>query len=154
MADDNTPAGTTPTRRPTWWPSGETLSKIAQKYYGDASLYQQIFEANRDVLKDPNKIFPGPEAEDSLNRFRQHCNRGRSTMKKQLMWLMAAMMAMLIVGCANQKGPAEQAIAAAEYRTGRDARHGAEVRAGPAGRRSMPRSPAPRTPSARATTRP
>ncbi|HEY2808574.1 MAG TPA: hypothetical protein VGI91_07245 [Steroidobacteraceae bacterium] len=35
-------------------------------------------------------------------------------MKKQLSWLMAAMMAMLIVGCANQKGPAEQAVAGAE----------------------------------------
>ncbi len=35
-------------------------------------------------------------------------------MKKQLTWLMAAMMAMLIVGCANQKGPAEQAISGAE----------------------------------------
>ena len=39
--------------------SGDTLSKIAQKYYGDASLYQQIFEANRDILKDPNKIQVG-----------------------------------------------------------------------------------------------
>ncbi len=35
-------------------------------------------------------------------------------MKKQLSWLMAAMMAMLIVGCANQKGPAEQAVAGAD----------------------------------------
>jgi nucleoid-associated protein YgaU len=35
---------------------GETLSKIAQHYYGDASLYPKIFEANRDVLKDPNLI--------------------------------------------------------------------------------------------------
>ena len=35
-------------------------------------------------------------------------------MKKQLTWLMAAMMAMLIVACTNQKGPAEQAIAGAE----------------------------------------
>jgi hypothetical protein len=35
-------------------------------------------------------------------------------MKKQLTWLMAAMMAVLIVGCANQKGPAQQAIAGAE----------------------------------------
>ena len=34
-------------------------------------------------------------------------------MKKQLTWLMAAMMAMLIVACANQKGPAEQAVSAA-----------------------------------------
>lgn len=38
---------------------GDTLSKIAQKYYGDASLYPKIFQANRDVLSDPNKISPG-----------------------------------------------------------------------------------------------
>ncbi len=35
---------------------GDTLSKIALKYYGDASLYPQIFEANKDILSDPNKI--------------------------------------------------------------------------------------------------
>ena len=35
---------------------GDTLSKIAEKYYGDASLYKQIFEANRDILTDPNLI--------------------------------------------------------------------------------------------------
>jgi len=38
---------------------GDTLSKIAQQYYGDATLYPKIFEANRDVLQDPNKIKPG-----------------------------------------------------------------------------------------------
>jgi len=38
---------------------GDTLSKIAEKYYGDPSLYKDIFEANKDILKDPNKIFPG-----------------------------------------------------------------------------------------------
>lgn len=38
---------------------GDTLSKIAEKYYGDPSLYKDIFEANRNILKDPNKIFPG-----------------------------------------------------------------------------------------------
>jgi len=38
---------------------GDTLGKIAQKYYGDASLYMQIFEANKSQLKDPNKIYPG-----------------------------------------------------------------------------------------------
>jgi len=38
---------------------GDTLSKIAQKYYGDASLYMQIFNANQDVLKDPNLIKVG-----------------------------------------------------------------------------------------------
>ena len=35
---------------------GETLSKIAQQYYGDASIYPKIFEANKDVLKDPDMI--------------------------------------------------------------------------------------------------
>jgi len=35
---------------------GDTLSKIAEKYYGDASLYMQIFEANRNILTDPNLI--------------------------------------------------------------------------------------------------
>lgn len=39
--------------------SGETLSKLAQRYYGDASLYPKIFEANKDVLKDPNMIRVG-----------------------------------------------------------------------------------------------
>ncbi len=38
---------------------GDTLSKIAREYYGDANLYPQIFEANRDILKDPNKIQVG-----------------------------------------------------------------------------------------------
>lgn len=39
--------------------SGDTLSKIAKQYYGDASLYMQIFEANKDQLKDPNLIKVG-----------------------------------------------------------------------------------------------
>ncbi len=38
---------------------GDTLSKIAQEYYGDAKLYPQIFDANRDILTDPDKIRPG-----------------------------------------------------------------------------------------------
>ena len=38
---------------------GDSLSKIAEQYYGDPMLYPRIFEANRDVLKDPNKIKPG-----------------------------------------------------------------------------------------------
>ena len=38
---------------------GDTLSKIAQQYYGEASKYPQIFEANRPMLKDPDKIYPG-----------------------------------------------------------------------------------------------
>jgi len=39
--------------------AGDTLSKIAKKYYGDASQYRKIFEANKDQLKDPDKINVG-----------------------------------------------------------------------------------------------
>ncbi len=39
--------------------SGDTLSKLAKTYYGDATAYQQIFEANREVIKDPDLIFVG-----------------------------------------------------------------------------------------------
>ena len=38
---------------------GDTLSAIAKKFYGDANKYQVIFEANKPMLKDPNKIYPG-----------------------------------------------------------------------------------------------
>jgi nucleoid-associated protein YgaU len=38
---------------------GDSLSKIAEEFYGDKMLYPQIFEANRDILSDPNKIKPG-----------------------------------------------------------------------------------------------
>ncbi|MDA8017296.1 MAG: peptidoglycan-binding protein LysM [Thermoanaerobaculia bacterium] len=39
--------------------SGDTLGAIAQKYYGKASKYPVIFEANKPMLKDPDKIYPG-----------------------------------------------------------------------------------------------
>jgi LysM repeat protein len=39
--------------------SGDTLSGIAKSLLGDASQYPKIFEANRDVLSDPDKIKPG-----------------------------------------------------------------------------------------------
>jgi nucleoid-associated protein YgaU len=38
---------------------GDTLSAIAKKYYGDASKYPEIFEANKPMLKHPDKIYPG-----------------------------------------------------------------------------------------------
>jgi nucleoid-associated protein YgaU len=38
---------------------GDTLSKIAQAHYGDASKYPVIFEANRPMLQNPDKIYPG-----------------------------------------------------------------------------------------------
>ena len=38
---------------------GDTLSAIAKHYYGDYKQYPKIFEANRDVIGDPDKIYPG-----------------------------------------------------------------------------------------------
>lgn len=39
--------------------SGDNLSKIAKKFYGDANKYPLIFEANKPMLKHPDKIYPG-----------------------------------------------------------------------------------------------
>jgi len=39
--------------------SGDTLSGIAKKFYGNGNLYMKIFEANREVIKDPDKIYVG-----------------------------------------------------------------------------------------------
>lgn len=39
--------------------SGDTLSKIAKAHYGDAMKYMEIFEANKPMLEDPNKIYVG-----------------------------------------------------------------------------------------------
>ncbi len=39
--------------------SGDTLSKIAKQYYGNANDWKKIFEANTSTIKDANKIFPG-----------------------------------------------------------------------------------------------
>jgi len=39
--------------------SGDTLSGIAKRHYGDAMQYMRIFEANTGIIEDPNKIYPG-----------------------------------------------------------------------------------------------
>ena len=39
--------------------SGDTLSAIAKKFYGDANKYPVIFEANKPMLSHPDKIYPG-----------------------------------------------------------------------------------------------
>lgn len=39
--------------------AGDSLSKIAKREYGDANEWKRIFDANKDILKDPDKIFPG-----------------------------------------------------------------------------------------------
>lgn len=39
--------------------AGDTLGALAEKYYGNASSYPRIFEANRGIIEDPNRIFVG-----------------------------------------------------------------------------------------------
>ena len=39
--------------------SGDTLGKIAKEFYGNAMEYPKIFEANKPMLSDPDKIYPG-----------------------------------------------------------------------------------------------
>ncbi|MEN8789119.1 MAG: LysM peptidoglycan-binding domain-containing protein [Flavobacteriaceae bacterium] len=41
--------------------SGESLSKIAKHYYGDAMKYKEIFAANQNILKNPDLIHPDQE---------------------------------------------------------------------------------------------
>ena len=38
---------------------GDTLAHIAKHFYGKASRWREIFEANRDQLDDPDRIYPG-----------------------------------------------------------------------------------------------
>jgi LysM repeat protein len=39
--------------------SGDTLSSIAERFLGDADRWRAIFQANRDQIEDPDRIFPG-----------------------------------------------------------------------------------------------
>lgn len=52
-------AGGAPTVRMYVVQGGDSLSKISKKFYGDANKWKQIFEANRDVVKNPDLIQPG-----------------------------------------------------------------------------------------------
>ena len=54
------PTGTTGTATDTYVVvSGDSLSKIAKRQYGDMNQWRRIYEANRDQIKDPDLIYPG-----------------------------------------------------------------------------------------------
>jgi nucleoid-associated protein YgaU len=40
---------------------GDSLSKIARREYGDANKWRAIYEANKDLINDPDLIYPGQE---------------------------------------------------------------------------------------------
>jgi nucleoid-associated protein YgaU len=52
-------AGDAPPARTYTVVAGDNLSKIANKFYGDAKQWKRIFEANRDIIKNPDLIKPG-----------------------------------------------------------------------------------------------
>lgn len=41
--------------------AGDSLSKIAKREYGDPQQWRRIYEANRDIIKDPDLIYPGQQ---------------------------------------------------------------------------------------------
>ena len=60
MMTDESPAAGAPRQQTHVVASGDTLRRIAKKYYGYTTLYLRIFEANRDILVDPYySIRPG-----------------------------------------------------------------------------------------------
>ena len=38
---------------------GDSLSKIAKQFYGNANQWKRIYEANKDAIKNPDLIYPG-----------------------------------------------------------------------------------------------
>ena len=52
-------AANAPTARMYIVQSGDSLSKIAKHFYGNANSWKKIFDANRDVVKNPDMIQPG-----------------------------------------------------------------------------------------------
>lgn len=56
-APGSTPASTS--RRTYTVVAGDSLSKIAKRTYGDANRWRAIYELNKDIIKNPDLIFPG-----------------------------------------------------------------------------------------------
>ena len=61
VVSGGSPSGSAPARaRKTYTvQKGDTLSKIAEHHYGSARKWRAIYDANRDLIKDPDLIFPG-----------------------------------------------------------------------------------------------
>jgi nucleoid-associated protein YgaU len=59
VEDNLTPAQPAPAARFHVVEKGDTLWAISKRVYGDGSKYPKIFEANKPLLSDPDKIYPG-----------------------------------------------------------------------------------------------
>lgn len=61
---------------------GDTLQKIASQFYGTSRKWQRIYEANRDVLKNPNRVYPGQKLFiPDLEEAQPVPSRGEETIK-------------------------------------------------------------------------
>jgi nucleoid-associated protein YgaU len=58
---ESQPAGTIGSGKTYVVVKGDSLSKIAKREYGDANKWRTIFEANKDLINDPDLIYPGQE---------------------------------------------------------------------------------------------
>ena len=58
-ADTNRPVQPSTPSRDYTIRSGDSLSKIAKEFYGNAAYWQKIYQANKDTIKDPDLIYPG-----------------------------------------------------------------------------------------------
>ncbi len=58
---------------------GDTLQKISQKFYGTTRKWNKIYEVNQDILKSPNKLFPGQELAIPKVSVKQRSSRTRAT---------------------------------------------------------------------------
>jgi nucleoid-associated protein YgaU len=50
---------------------GDTLQKISQKFYGTSRKWKKIFDANQNVLKSPDKVYPGQEIRIPMEALRE-----------------------------------------------------------------------------------
>jgi nucleoid-associated protein YgaU len=55
------PTNITPTGKTYTVVKGDSLSRIAKREYGDAGKWRRIFEANKDVIENPDLIEPGQD---------------------------------------------------------------------------------------------
>ncbi len=63
--------------------SGDTLEKIAATVYGDAGQWRRIYDANRDVMKSPNRLYPGQKLviPPASSHKKHHKSHNASTLK-------------------------------------------------------------------------
>ena len=55
----STAPGASPSRRTYTVVAGDSLSNIAKRTYGDANRWRAIYELNKDIIKNPDLIYPG-----------------------------------------------------------------------------------------------